>query len=421
MKMKIVLLIAASWVVACGVSAEMKTFRIDPVHSTLHFSIRHLYTPFTGRFNTFSGTITADPEDLTSMKMVAEVDVLSIDTANADRDKHLRAPDFFDTARFATARFQSTRTVKGVNNTVQVSGNMTLRDRTQEVTFIVKGLGYGPDFLKGHRAGFHMTTEINRFDFGVSYSGKLPGGLEVLGSNVEVIANIEAVEIEGQAPATNAAPSLAEQITQLKSRPSVVLPKETQEALEKARKVIEALGGIEGLKVGDKAPEFALPSVGGGKVALSSALEKGPVVLVFYRGEWCPYCNLQLQALEQAYPEIVKLGASLLAVSPQKVEKSEIQATKSHLSFPLLTDRSGLTMRAYRLLYQFPAEMREVYLKRFNIDLAEYNGEGRWELPVTATYVIGKDGVVKAGMVDVDYTKRMEPKDILAALKALKN
>ncbi|TFH14200.1 MAG: redoxin domain-containing protein [Lentisphaerales bacterium] len=97
-----------------------------------------------------------------------------------------------------------------------------------------------------------------------------------------------------------------------------------------------------------------------------------------------------------------------------------MQAEDNNLSFPLLSDTTGKTMRDYRLLYQVPASLKKVFLETYGVDLEKYNGEDRWELPVTATFVIGIDGKVKAGLVDMDYTKRMEPSDILAALRSLK-
>lgn len=420
MKRRIAAMVALSVLLAGHAPAEMRTFRIDPVHSSVQFRIRHLYTHFAGRFNRYSGTIIVDPEDLTSLKLSTRIDVSSIDTANADRDAHLRAPDFFDTKTFATATFESTKTLPVDGDTVKVVGNMTIRGKTKEVTFTAKKLGYGPDHRKGRRCGIHATTTINRLDFGVSYGGKVPNGLSVLGNDVEIVADIEAIEIEEPTAAETVEP-LAPQISAFKAKQSTPLPKDTRDALDRAAKKIAAQGNIGGLKVGDKAPDFSLPTIEGKTISLSAVLEKGPVVLVFYRGEWCPYCNLQLRALQQAYADIRKAGGELLAISPQKVEKAEVQVTKNHLSFPLLTDSSGSTMRAYRLLYQIPPEMRQVYLTTYNIDLAEYNGEGRWELPVTATFVIGRDGRIEAGMVDLDYTKRMEPRDILAAVAALKD
>ena len=142
-------------------------------------------------------------------------------------------------------------------------------------------------------------------------------------------------------------------------------------------------------------------------------------MLVFYRGDWCPFCNLQLHALELAYPEMDKLGATLIAVSPQKVDKALAQQNKGALSFPLVSDTKGDTLRAFHLLYTIPEDMKTVYKQRFGIDLEAYNGAGRWELPVTATYIVAKDGTITAGMVDMDYTKRMEPAAIISALQAL--
>ena len=191
---------------------EPKTFELDPVHSCVLFRIQHLYTMFTGRFNAFSGSITGDPDDPSSLRVTAEVDILSVDTANKDRETHLLTPDFFDAKRFAVARFTSTRTVPGENKTAQVTGNLTIRDVTREVTFAVKFLGYGPDHAKGKRAGFHAETRINRQDFGVSYPGKMPDGRVVLGDEVDLILEIEAIEKEAAAPAK----SLAERPAEIK-------------------------------------------------------------------------------------------------------------------------------------------------------------------------------------------------------------
>jgi len=210
----------------------------------------------------------------TSLRVTAEVDVLSVDTANKDREKHLLTPDFFDARRFAVARFTSTRTVPGENKTAQVTGNLTIRDVTREVTFAVKCLGYGPDQAKGKRAGFHAETRISRQDFGVSYPGTMPDGRVILGDDVDLILEIEAVEKEAAAAAP--AKSLAERLAELKAAsPSASTP-EVAAALARAKKEIKARGGVEGLKIGERAPDFTLPDAGGTKVSLADALAKGP-------------------------------------------------------------------------------------------------------------------------------------------------
>lgn len=419
-KKMLVFAIVVVFSIAVPSFAEEKVFDIDDVHSSLTFKIRHLYTTFTGRFNSFKGTISGDLDNPATLKVEAEVDILSIDTANDDRDKHLRAPDFFNTKFHPTARFKSTRTVVDGDARGFVTGNLTICGITKEITFYGRFSGYGPDHRKGTRVGFHAEATIDRTDFGMKYNAELPNGITILGTEVEIILEIEAIEKTAEIEKKPLVP-LADRIDKFKSRRKKPLPKEISQALEKAIAKIMAKGGVDGLNTGDMAPDFSLHDMNNKRVSLEETLRDGPVVLVFYRGEWCPFCNLQLKALEEVYPEMKKLGASLIGITPQKQEKSLVQRKKNALSFPLLTDSSGDTMRAYRLLYQIPPEMKEVYLKQYNLNLEEYNGEGRWELPVTATYVIGTDGIIKAGLVDMDYTKRMEPQDILEVLQDMRN
>ena len=399
-------------VAASAAAAEEKTFTIDPVYSAVLFRIRHLYTMFTGRVNIFSGTISGDPDKPSSMRVTAEVDVASVDTANEGRDSHLRAADFFNVEKFPKARFTSIRTVVTGDREADVHGDLELLGKTLPVVLKTEYLGYGIDHREGHRIGFHAEVTIDREAFGMTYNSKLPSGLSVLGNQVKLILEIEAIE-------TAAGPkTLAKQIDEFKSKNKTELPPEVAAALAKAKSEILAQKDIEGLKPGDRAPRFNLPDISGKKHSLAELLKKGPVVLVFYRGEWCPFCNLQLRALEKVYPDLKRLGASLVGVTPQKFTEADT-ASSGSLTFPLLSDTSGDTMRAYRLLYRIPAEMQAVYKERYNIDLERHNGEGRWELPVTATYIVDRTGVVRAGMVDLDYTKRMEPAEILEEVKKL--
>ena len=419
MKRSISLVLVILLFAGVSVKAEEKTFAIDPVHSGVTFSIRHLYGTFAGRFNSFSGTISGDMDDPAGMSVSAEVSVASVDTANRDRDTHLRASDFLDTELFPTAGFESTGVTLTDERKGWVRGKLTIRDISKEVAFDAEFLGYGPDHRNGSRAGFRAVTTIDRRDFGIRYNAELPNGITVLGNEVELAINIEAIEVAPAETADVEKQSLAQRIDEFKAGNRKPQPKEIEDALAAASEEILKQGGIEGIDVGVAAPDFSLPDARGREVSLARKLKDGPVVLVFYRGEWCPFCNLQLKALEEAYPEMQKLGASLIGIAPQKQEKALFQAENSKLSFPLLSDITGDTMRAYRLLYTIPESMKEVYLNRYGIDLDEYNGDGRWELPVTATFVIGPDGIVKAGLVDMDYTRRMEPDDILSALRKL--
>jgi peroxiredoxin len=174
-----------------------------------------------------------------------------------------------------------------------------------------------------------------------------------------------------------------------------------------------------GLNVGERAPDFTLPNAYGKPVSLSSQLANGPVVLSFYRGAWCPYCNLELKALHGALPHFERLGATLIAVTPQQPDKSLEQVKKDNYPFEILSDLDSTVMRDYRLFFTVPAELNDLYLERFGLDLAAYNGPGRYELPVPGTFVIDRGGIVRAAFADTDYKKRMEPADIISALQSI--
>ena len=169
---------------------------------------------------------------------------------------------------------------------------------------------------------------------------------------------------------------------------------------------------------GDLAPDFELPNARGRMVRLSRALANGPVVLSFYRGGWCPFCNLELQALQAHLPEIRALGASLIAVSPETPDHSLTTAEKHGPGFEVLSDVGNGTARAFGLIFTVYEEMRPLDLK-WGLDVPASNGDDSWELPVPATYVIDSSGMVRAAHVDKDYTRRMEPELIVAALREL--
>ena len=172
----------------------------------------------------------------------------------------------------------------------------------------------------------------------------------------------------------------------------------------------------EAIGVGDLAPDFTLPDAQGRPVALSSLLQLGPVALTFYRGGWCPYCNLQLRAYQAALPEMTALGARLVAISPQLPDGSRSTAEANALTFDVLSDVGNQVARAFGLVYELPEELRAA-LRSNNKALPGINGDDSSELPVPATYVIGRDRLVALAFVDVDYRQRLAPEDILAALQ----
>ncbi|GCE07791.1 peroxiredoxin-like family protein [Dictyobacter aurantiacus] len=166
---------------------------------------------------------------------------------------------------------------------------------------------------------------------------------------------------------------------------------------------------------GEAAPNFALPNARGTILKLSDLLSRGPVVLTFYRGAWCPYCNLTLRAYQKHLPEIQQRGATLVAISPQTPDHSLATAEKWQLEFEVLSDESNQVARAYGLVFRMSEELRTLY-QRFDNDLEAYNGDSSWELPMPGTFVIAQDGTIQLAFVDADYTHRLEPAEILDAL-----
>lgn len=172
------------------------------------------------------------------------------------------------------------------------------------------------------------------------------------------------------------------------------------------------------IAVGDQVPQFTLPDALGSKVSLAAILAQGPAVITFYRGGWCPYCSLALQALQQILPEITARGATLVAISPQTPDSSLSTNDKLELAFPVLSDEGNDVAKSLGLLFTVPETLRQTY-RGFGIDIPTSNGDDSFSLPVPATYVVGIDGRVVWRFVDPDYTKRAEPSDIVAALDSL--
>ena len=173
-----------------------------------------------------------------------------------------------------------------------------------------------------------------------------------------------------------------------------------------------------GIAVGQIAPDFTLPDAYGETLNLKQALKKGPVILVFYRGAWCPFCNLHLHALKQNIARFNKYNAQLITVTPQKPDKSAAQIKKTDLPFKVLSDLDSKVMKDYKLYFELDPRLVKIY-KRVGLDVESFNGKGRNVLPIPGTLIIDQQGVVRAMQAETDYTKRMEPDDIVKALKKL--
>jgi peroxiredoxin len=169
--------------------------------------------------------------------------------------------------------------------------------------------------------------------------------------------------------------------------------------------------------VDDQASDFTLPDPEGRPVSLKNILKTGPIVITFYRGGWCPYCNIQLRAYQAILPA---LGARLVVISPQLPDGSLSTTEANSLTFDVLSDVGNVVARSYGLVWSLPEELRAA-LRSNNKALPEINGDESWELPMPATYVIARDGRVVLAAIEVDYRKRVEPDAILMALKSLKS
>jgi len=213
-------------------------------------------------------------------------------------------------------------------------------------------------------------------------------------------------------------PELRSQIQELEQSLPPLTPEQSL-LLEKAAAQL-ALSGIadQALKAGAQAPDLTLPNAVGRSVHLETALENGPVVLTFYRGIWCPYCSLQLRAYQKILPEILRLGGSLMAVSPQSPDKSQATLLKNFLQYEVLSDLGNAVARQYGLVYQVPEWVRSTYLS-FGTNLPAFNGDSSWELPIPGTFVIGAGRRILLAYADSDPRNRLEPAAILEALQVV--
>jgi peroxiredoxin len=172
-------------------------------------------------------------------------------------------------------------------------------------------------------------------------------------------------------------------------------------------------------KAGDKAPGFTLKDPEGNLVSSTELLAQGSLVISFYRGVWCPFCNLELQALQAASSQIEARGARLVAISPQTGSNSRKSQRDNKLTFPILSDEKSRVAAAFGLRFSLPDYLVELY-KGFKNDLPAFNDDPSWVLPMPARYVIGTDGIIAYAEVNPDYTRRPDPTELLPVLDRLK-
>jgi peroxiredoxin len=200
-------------------------------------------------------------------------------------------------------------------------------------------------------------------------------------------------------------------------KPPYNVPRSVIETMHRATaELIESGAAQRAKKAGDAAPSFSLKDPEGNVVSSADLLKRGPLVLSFYRGAWCPHCNMELQALEAVKPEFDKYGASFVAISPQTAPNSRKSVRQNKLSFPILSDVKGKVGAAFGLRFSLPDYLVELY-KQLKNDLPTFNDDPSWTLPMPARYVIGQHGVILYSEVNPDYTRRPDPEDMIPVLQ----
>ncbi|MBN4050626.1 AhpC/TSA family protein [Gammaproteobacteria bacterium AH-315-M22] len=213
--------------------------------------------------------------------------------------------------------------------------------------------------------------------------------------------------------------SLQQQLDEFKVGFVAKVPADVQEKMAAATQALADSGMLSGVpKEGDILPEFTLPNQLYSPLSLSQLRANGPVLIVFYRGGWCPYCNLELRVYQAALDRINAAGAMLVAITPELADESLNTIEKNELGFQVLTDENASYARQLGLVHTLPDELRPIY-DGFGIDLQKHNGKGQFDLPLPATYIVDTEGVIVKAFVDVDYTQRMEPEQAIVALEAM--
>lgn len=213
--------------------------------------------------------------------------------------------------------------------------------------------------------------------------------------------------------------SLQEQLSTLKAQTIANLPEELAAVMVDETEKLTA-SGIVALapKPGDIFEDFTLPNHLGEKRSLAALRERGPVVVTFYRGGWCPYCNLELRAYQAVLPEIKAAGATLVAITPELPDASLSTSEKNELEFEVLTDANSDYSREIGLVFTLPARLRPIY-ETFGINVEAHNGDGQFDLPLAATFIVDVDGSIASAFVNADYTVRAEPSDVVEVLRSL--
>jgi len=212
--------------------------------------------------------------------------------------------------------------------------------------------------------------------------------------------------------------SIQEDLVKLRADVRAQSPDELTLALDKSVNELKASPPHK-ISVGEAAPNFRLTDATGKVISLSNALRNGPVVLNFYRGGWCPFCNLELHALQRSLPKFKELGAQLIAISPEAPDNSLTTIQKHKLEFPVLSDLKCDVANQYGIVYTVPEYLRTTF-EKFGLDLKKHNATDKLQLPIPATYVIDTNQVIQFAFANEDFTERADVEEIIKVLKRIK-
>jgi peroxiredoxin len=182
--------------------------------------------------------------------------------------------------------------------------------------------------------------------------------------------------------------------------------------------LVETNAAAKALQEGQKVPDFTLPDAYGQEYTLSELLKKGPVVITFYRGIWCNFCSLEMNAYQSSLDRLQELGASLIAISPQTQEHCLAISKKLGLTFAVLSDQGNRVSHQFGLVFTIGEPARSAHYTVHKV-LPKYNGDDSWEVPIPATYVIDQSGTIRLAFIDPDFMNRLDPEVVIEQLQSL--
>jgi len=206
---------------------------------------------------------------------------------------------------------------------------------------------------------------------------------------------------------------LEQTLAELKDKFAKILPESATATMEGHMEFLRQSGAVDKiLKPGAKAPEFRLKNQHGEDISSVDLIKKGPLVLGFTRGSWCPFCSAEVRALNEVYDQFQQAGIELVVLSPQSLDRTQKQATAGKLKFNLLVDKDNEIGKAFGLVYTFPEDLKSVYLNVVKVDIQAVNEATSWQLPIPARFVIDGSGIIRDVKADPDYRYRPDPSEV---------